>query len=374
MGESRKELDHKNACLQVCFSSIHILSGHIEQNLWTDEASQRCSRECIDLLLDKFKTASVCKLLSLETKHVLPAVENDPDHDTAAKKTVFGKLLINWRPNLQRNSWKLNPVTAASFCWCVKQMEFPHLSHYIELILPPVLLFIDDHMEENKANGTNCLIHMLKNTGAEELRWHGRAEVVYSALKQQLLTTEDSLLLLTHDAILLTLKVLVRTGNDLGVTTKYDEVFMILVQAASHENKLALRRIHTNPLHIFIEELGINSVKYTKLLLEIFEEYLDISDAPSEKARINILLAMKSFIKVAYPRIANHSQSLLKMMVKLLHEVTSKKLNIEENVEKQMIGECKECIELLKTVDDSVVSARANLDAQGMTENGQNPE
>ena len=353
VGKSIKELDQWPAMLHVCYVFMEPISGHVQPNLWTNETSQKTAKECLDLLMKEFSCSTVCKLLNLDTKHVLPVIENDTSYNTAVKRSVFGKLLIQWKSNLQRNSWKLNPVTAFSFRWCLCQVEFPHLSNFIELTLPPVLQFLDDHTLENKMSGTKCLIHMLNNCGAEELRWNGRAEVIYSALKQQLLLTEDLLLPLTHETMLLVLKILVTNPSELGVTTKYDEVFTILLQAARHENKLTLRRIHTQPLHVFIEELGINSVKYTKLILEIFEEYLEISDAPSELSRLNVLLAIKSFIRVTYPRINNYSRVLLKMMVKLLHEVTRKKLSIEDDVEKQLVNECKECIELLKIVDES---------------------
>lgn len=368
VGKSRKELDYWRAILQVCYFCLHLVSQHAESNLWTSDASRKCAKECVGLLSEKFSCNSVCKLLMLDTKYVLPMLENDSRYNAAVKKTVFGKLLMLWKPHVQRNSWKLNPVTAASFGWCVRQMEFPHLSNFIELILPPVLLFMDDHMVENKEQGTQTLIHILKTSGAEELRWHGRADVIYSALKQQLLTTEDSLLPLTHEALLLVLKILEKDGSELGKTTKYDEIFGMLLQAASHENKLTLRRVHTEPLHIFIEQLGINSVKYTKLLLEIFQEYLEVSDAPSEKARINILLVIKSFIKVAYPRINRHSKFLLQMMIKLLHEVTNKNLNIDQATEKSLIEHCTECIELLKIVDEESVKSQEIQTTANMTQ------
>lgn len=352
VGKSRKELDQKPALLQVCYACMEVTSGHLEPNLWTSEASEKSAMECIDLLKKEFSYSSVCKLLLLDTKHVWPLPDNEASYSTAVKKSVFGKLLIQWKPNLQRNLWKLNPVTVWSFQWCVHQMEFPHLSNFIELILPPILLLVDDHTTSNKECGTQCLVHMLKNTGQEELLWHGRADVIYGALKQQLLLTEDSLLPLTHEAILLVLKVLVKNPSELGVTTRYDDVFLTLLQAASHENKLTLRRIHTQPLHVFIDELGINSVKYTKLLLEVFEEYLEVPDAPSEIARLNVLCAIKSFIKVAYPRVHFYSKALLKMIIKLLHEITNQNTEVDESVEKKLINECNECIQLLKIVDE----------------------
>ncbi|XP_052795977.1 TELO2-interacting protein 2-like [Mya arenaria] len=351
VGRGNKDLDHWRALLQNCYFCVFIVSQHAERHQWTSEKSTECAVECIQLLKEEFCCLSMCQLLILDTKYVSPLVESETEYKSAVKKSIYGKLLVQWKPMLQRNTWKYNPVVCASFSWCLEQMIFPYVSDFIELILPPTLLFIDDHELHNKMNGTNCLIHILKNTTGEELRWYGRAEVIYSALKLQLVSTEETLLPLTHEAMFLTLKILEKNPDALGTNTRYDEVLQNVLQAASHENKLALRRVHTQPLKHFIEILGINSVKYTPILLEVIEEYLDVSDAPTEEARLNILDTLNVFIKVAYPRMHAHMGSLMKILVKVLHNIVSKTWNIKESVKENLTKKCVECFELLKAVD-----------------------
>ena len=353
VGKENEELDHWRSLLQTCFFCILVLSQHAKTYLWTNEKSKHLSNDCISSLMEVFCCSTMCQLLILDTKYVSPILESDVEYKSGVKKSIYGKLLIEWKPFLQRIMWKQNPVVCASFRWCLLQMAFPYLSEFIELILPPTLLFMDDHELENKKNGTTCLMHIIKNTSNEELRWYGRAEVIYSALKHQLVSTEEDLLPLTHEALFLTLKILEKTPNDISASanTKYDEVFKTVLQSASHENKLALRRVHTQPIPQFIEVLGISSVKYSSLLVQLFEEYLDISDAPTEQARLNTMEAVEIFIRVAYPRIPFHMGSLVKILVKLMHSLTSKSSITQGTVKEELLQKSVHCMNLLKVVD-----------------------
>jgi hypothetical protein len=322
----------------------------MKQNLWTSEQSITSSNESLKLLFEVFSCSTVGEIFLLDTSHT-SSVDNDTYFSVLVKKSVIGKLLLQWKPFLQKKTWRQYPAIAASFRWCLCQLRFPSLSDFIELLLPPSLLFVDDHVVQNKEAGTECLIHILQNSTFEVLRWYGRADVIYEALKLQLYSTEDSLLKSTHEAMLLALKVIVKDKEGLGATTKYDEVFVIILKAAFHENKLSLRRVHTEFLHVFIEALGINVVKYITRLLELFEDYLDVSDAPNEEARLNSLKAMESLIKVAWPRIPAHLGQMLKILVKLLHQTTSCHITISETVEAQLFSYIIVCLELLKELD-----------------------
>lgn len=351
---SDSEIDGKWKCsIQVGYFLFSIVSQHAVTNLWTNTDSQAIADDCIQLLLETYG-CSVSDFLVLDTKHTTP-VDEESHYSKLVKKCVIGKLLLHWKPSLQRNTWQKNPTVASSFSWCLCQLKFPYLSDFVELLLPPCLLFVDDHVVENKEMGTLCLIHVLENASGEELRWYGRADVIYEALKLQMYSTEELLLKVTHEALLLTLKVIVKDVDKLAIATKYDEIFSLVLQAAFHENKLVLRRVHTRYLHVFIEALGINVVKYMPRLLELFEEYLEVSDAPMEEARLNILTALKSLIKVVWPRIPAHTGTILKVLVKLVHQITSSESDISKTVESELLVLSVDCLQLVKGLDKQCV-------------------
>ncbi|XP_053405231.1 TELO2-interacting protein 2-like [Mercenaria mercenaria] len=354
-GRGNKELDTWRCLVQIGYFLFGVAVQHAVKDVWTNSSSETLANDSIHLLLETFGCPSVSVLLVLDTKHMSP-IDEDLHYSVPVKKSIIGKLLLQWKPNLQRNTWRQNPAVCSSFSWCLQQLKFPYLSDLIELVLPPCLLFVDDHVAQSKEMGTSCLIHILQNATGEELRWYGRADVIYEALKLQMFTTEDSVLKMTHEALLLTLKVVVKEDSSLGTTSKYDEIFSLILQAASHENKLVLRRIHTHSLHKFIECLGINVVKYMKRLLELVEEYLEVSDAPFEQARLNTLKALKSFIKTAWPRIPSHSETILKILVKLIHQLSSTQTGNSQTVDSQLLTLAVECLELLKGLDEAFIS------------------
>lgn len=129
-----------------------------------------------------------------------------------------------------------------------------------------------------------------------------------------------------------------------------------MLQNAAHENKLILRRIHTQHLHTYINLLGINVVKYMQKILDLAEDYLEIGDPPVEDARMNILKAIKSLLKNAWPRIHCQSYRLLKMIVKLIHQISTPDSTVSSENRTELIATSVDCLELLKAIDNETVT------------------
>lgn len=333
----------------VAFFLFIISVQHLEARTWTTPSSRKVASECIQLIEETFASKSMEDFLLKNLKHPSPVQESE--FNSLEKKCVVGKILLLWKPFFSRKQWKHYPTVASGFHHCLLQLKFPNISPFIELVLPPSLLFVDDHLVDNKEMGLECLIHILRNTGAEELRWYGRADVIYEALKLQLHCTEDALLKKAHEALLLILKVIVKDAQKLNVRTKYDDIFCLILQAAYQENKIALRRVHTGDIGDFIQQIGINIVKYLKELLDLFEEYLEVEDAPNEKARLNVLCALKTLITVAWPRMSAHCMRILKFLVKFIHQLTSQNPKTSEAIETELLLLAEECLRLLCGLD-----------------------
>ena len=343
----RKEL-HKCAA-NVSYWCVTFVAMHHDDCMWTSDHSNTLAHSLLASLMAHWDVRTVSELLVLD-------LERYDLHCEISKRTsLLGKILQYWNPHLLRQTWKKNPTVAASFTWCMKQLKFPHTSDFLELILPPSLLFVDDFMGSNKEMGILCLISIMETAGAEELRWYGRADVIYVALKSQMYRTEESLLLLNLRAMMLILSILEKQPDDLSVQTRYDEIFLLLLQNASHENKLTLRRVHTKHLPQFIESLGINAVKYWKNVVDLAEEYLEISDAPEELARINILNTLISLIQVAWPRVQPHMTKIVKITIKLLHQINSNNISLTPGVRENLVSLSVRCISLLKAVDKEMI-------------------
>ena len=79
--------------------------------------------------------------------------------DRGVMKDVVSYL----KPYLTREHWKRHPAHKQSLVWCVHHVPHPHLSPHLDSLLPPTLLFLDDHEDYHKILGLTTATHIIKN-------------------------------------------------------------------------------------------------------------------------------------------------------------------------------------------------------------------
>ena len=336
-------------CRHLLVYSIQTVSQHLENQLWTSDESVKIAKNLLQEFLSYFGCSEIKHILIMDVSgHISDSI--------SSRNSIFGRLLVDWKPFLLRDTWRQNPMIVAAFTVCLRSVTFPHLSDFIEYVLPPSLLILDDYMTRNKVIGIECIVHIIKSSSAEELRWYGRADVIYEALKHQMYSTEESVLQLTYPALLEVLNIVVKPPSSFSDSTKYDEILQMMLQSAAHENKLVLRRTHTEYMHILFEKMGIGVIKHLQSILNLVEEYLDVSDAPSEQSRFNILKTLQSLILVAWPRVRCHVYRLTKALVKLIYSVSSDSFNEDEETKGQLLDDTVKCLDLLMALEPTDVS------------------
>jgi TELO2-interacting protein 2 len=85
-------------------------------------------------------------------------------------------------PRLSTKTWQLNPSMPFVFSCCLYSVCMPLLSDYLPMFLPPTVIFVDDHQPEICLLGIRCMQHIINNCSRAELRWFGRADVMYDSL------------------------------------------------------------------------------------------------------------------------------------------------------------------------------------------------
>ncbi|OWF54031.1 TELO2-interacting protein 2-like [Mizuhopecten yessoensis] len=347
----------------ICPTATIIALDHVEERLWTTSSSNKSAESLLCCLCELFNVEENAKLLQC---HLVPN-----DEIERVESTLLYKILQLLRLKLQRETWKKNPGAKSVFVWCLTHTLFPTLSESLESVLPPALLFTDDYMLENKVSGVSCLMHIINNVSAEELRWYGRGEVILAALRHQLYTTEPPLLAKTIPAILSILKVVEKNpqaGENGRPVTRYDEIYQQLLQNAEGENILTLRRIYTRHLHSFVEIMGISAIRYLSNTLKVIGNFLEISDGPCEEARLSMVDLLKKIIRCCWPRIPRYSNSILKMLVKCLCDLSmDENLTISDGVKAELVAAIKETLVLLKCLDsEKIINQLGPLDCDGI--------
>lgn len=346
----------------VCPPALVLTFEHIENQLWTTEASNDSAKGLLNCLCDLWNVEDNSKLLQCHM------VQNNEIQTT--ESTILYHILKILTPNLLRNTWKRNPGSNSVFMWCLNHTSFPHLSEHLETVLPPALLFTDDYMLENKVCGATCLMHIIGNVSAEELRWYGRADVILEALRHQLYTKEPQLLAAVIPAILAILQVVEKRSETHEASrpiTKYDEIYQQLLQDTEGENILAMRRIYTQHLNSFVEKMGISSVRYLGHTLKVIQDFLEIGDCPQEEARFNMLKLLQSIVRVCWPRIPPYMNDLLKMLMKCLCDLSMDITSTSEDVKTRLVANITKTLLLIKCLDPAEVTAQLkSLDCDGV--------
>lgn len=317
------ETDEDNMKRLVSGALPHLLIlviEHEQPNLWTSKSSLSLSKEVLRKVKD---------VLSVSGNEDLLLYQVSKDH----LSSILVHILKHLSEKLKRDTWMCFPSLKMVYKWCVFNTRFPNMSEVFPKFLPTALLFTDDHVLENKILGVSCLYHVMQNTSREELRWYGQADVIYEALKHQMYTREAKLIDVLHPALLYILSVVEKdpqyctdSKGLLRVPNKYDEIFHTILVDAYGEQNLALRMALTGHLTHFVEKLGLLTLRHTNLLFKLIEEYLESYDGKRHSAKPQILRLMKSVIIATWPRMSRYVDFILKVLVKLLIDISSKEM------------------------------------------------
>ncbi|GAB1605984.1 TELO2-interacting protein 2-like, partial [Argonauta hians] len=344
-----------NGSLDLVASLCSLAASHAEPCSWTNDASVSSANSFISAISKFYSCQNTMELFLLTNEHGFSEPE-ESDHS----KSVFRKILNLNQPRLCKENWNKNPFAKAAFCWCLENVKHPYLSFYLDKVLIPVLLFIDDFMKENRLMGIKYLDYIIDNVSKEELRWYNRDAVIFDALKRQLFTEDDHVLDCTLSSLFSILSILEKPPYKLESVTynRYDEIFSTVLYNAHIENQLSFRRVYTSYIPKFVDVMGITVVKHTKQFLQLVESYLEIYDGPHEVARLNVLAGLKNFIKVAWPRMQHHNDKVVKMLVRLLYDVAIEDtFVIPKDVKQKVIKETVDILNILKMINTERVES-----------------
>uniref|UniRef100_A0A673M081 TELO2 interacting protein 2 n=1 Tax=Sinocyclocheilus rhinocerous TaxID=307959 RepID=A0A673M081_9TELE len=239
------------------------------------------------------------------------------------------------------------------FSWVLVQVGRPWLTEYLEKVFPPSLLISDDYHTENKVLGVHCLHHIVLNVPAADLRQFNRAQVLYHALFNHLHTSEAALIKVVLPCLLDLLSVLEKSPVHSGLPRKpnrFDDVLRHVLTYMEMEHKLDLRCVYAKNVVLFIERMGIVIVRHLKRLERVIVGYLEVSDAPEEKARLSILDALQKTLQIAWPR----SES-----SEVLVDVSSESLPTQ--LKEQLMTQASHCLLLLDHCSKGKLQVRMTI-------------
>ncbi|XP_077996795.1 TELO2-interacting protein 2-like [Glandiceps talaboti] len=329
----------------VITNCVTIAATHAEKHQWSNKTTVQQSQE-----LQK----AICQVCSCDTiQELLSGPTHTAQEDTKRifEKGIFGKILTNLRPILARETWKLEPRSRHVFKWCMSKVKHPYLGDYLDKVLPPSLLFVDDYQVDNKILGIQCLHHIISNVDPTQLKWYGTAMVIYEALQKHIYSQEVLLLDVLYPCLIGLLKVIERSPRKTDQSRKanrYDELFQITLTNMEFEQKIVLRRVYSKYLYLFIENMGITVIRHYKKLLQVITGFLEVYDGPDEITRLNILKLLRMVTMETWPRISHHINTLLKSLLRLMYDVVTDRSSTSEEVKQKLLEGAVDCLVLLR--------------------------
>jgi len=197
------------------------------------------------------------------------------------------------------------------------------------------------------------LSKLLINTVSFLLYRYGRAEVMYTALKQQIYTREPDIMNVLHPALLTVLPIIDKDPAKPATQTSpkhIDAIFSIIITNAITENGIVLRRMYTQCIAEFVDTLGVCVVRHLGQLVSLVSDYLEVFDGPEEQARLNTLNILRALLRNAWPRIPPHSEVIMKSIMKLIQDVVCDRTTTPESVKNRLKQEAVMCLGFLKEV------------------------
>ncbi|XP_028659411.2 TELO2-interacting protein 2 isoform X1 [Erpetoichthys calabaricus] len=317
--------------------SVFIFAAtHLQEYLWTTASSRSAANKLMNLLMETAYCKNVHELLC-----------GRQDGGTTG---IFGAVLELQRPELKKETWKLNQATKHVFLWSLLQVPRPWLCVHLEHVFPASLIISDDYRTENKVLGVRCLHHIIMNVPAADLRQYNRAQVLYHALFNHLYTSDADLIQVVLPCMLDLLHVLENPSQRAGDPRKpnqYDEVLRLILMHMEMEHKIKLRRVYARSLPPFIERLGILIARHLKRLERVIVGFLEVCDAPEEEARLYVLKSLESTIRHAWPRIAPRLHVLVKSLVRLLYDLSTECSSTPQTVKDELLEHVTRCLLLL---------------------------
>ncbi|XP_027058311.1 TELO2-interacting protein 2-like [Pocillopora damicornis] len=338
---------------KTCSCLVALCAVHMESHLWTSTASMALAHELVSLICTNCQCPSVQELLCgcVEVESVVfNMVEESQSPNSLFPSGLFRHILDYLRPHLLKNNWKKFPLACHGLVWCTLQIKHPYVGEHFAKLMSPLLLLIDDYETENKTLGFKCLKHVIDNVNSAELQWYGRADVLFEASQRHIYSNDPSLMRSLHPCLLSILTVVEPSPKKAKFgrkTTKCDGLFQIILSSMEFESKIAVRKAYASHLKHFIEHMGITILRHFKRLLKVIVSYLEVSDYPEEGTRLAVLDALKVAMLQAWPRIPNHSSTILKSLLKLLVDATDSSAYIAVQAFELLNQKTAECLVVL---------------------------
>ena len=105
-------------------------------------------------------------------------------------------------------------------------------------------------------------------------------------------------------------------------------------------------------LEFLTSKLGITVVRHLSRLLRVIADYLQVSDGPHERCRLDVLEALSAVLSETWPRVSGHADDIMKSLVRLLLDIQRQAdlMTVTHSAQVDLQRRALDCVQLLKKI------------------------
>ncbi|KAL8925762.1 MAG: hypothetical protein Q9208_003259 [Pyrenodesmia sp. 3 TL-2023] len=319
-----------SAALIACVASFTYL-----KDPWTNDDSHRLSQSLLSSYLSTIR-AEPKKFDSLIREllhsHIKPLfIKSKNSLLTAQARKAIAPIPGPNAPSdfeAANKPWKFQcPHVVTIFQWTLAQLDASLVEAHWPLIIPPLLIMLDDISTAYKIRGCSLLLLLLEVCPADLLERRGLGEVFHNTLMPYLLylpsltPEEESVPLLhaTYDALLaLTMARYITLEKSISKNKTLDAIFRygVLKGYAHAGDNVRIGRLLVSKSMDLVNAMGIHCVKHLKDLLAIISETLAAPFATAYPPLLDAALQTSRAILInGWPRMVYHRGEILEGLV-----------------------------------------------------------
>ncbi|CAL8137958.1 unnamed protein product [Orchesella dallaii] len=266
-------------------------------------------------------------------------------HSLTPQDADFHIILQLLRKKLKKVDWKYFPVSAHAFGWLLKQIQGPNLSDFVDLIIPPCLLFTDDYYDDYKLLGLECMLHVVQNADRTDLLRNNWANVMYDAV-QRLCTDKDPLVIQRVMSILMNLLGCIEKDPSeySAEFTKYDDLMKTILFQMEFRSDVVQKRIWLPIFDNFLQACGTAVLHWSDRICGMLKDSTVCNDP---EIWISILQCTSTVIKNTWMN--TDCESIAEIILRVVLNVSSfNAAKATEGEKQQIFSDAANCLILLQ--------------------------
>ncbi|CAL1702039.1 unnamed protein product [Somion occarium] len=304
-----RDSDTKTDDVERLAAVAYAVAAFYGEGLWSSETDRKLAKGILEHIAPSVPLLE--RVLSFYVKPVFQANPHPMLNPSSARKlprTLGGPLAQ--QDYYEGQVWKSHPGIVNVILWCVSHMEGSTYERLWHLLIPPMMILLDDYQIQYKLQGLSIVSQLLKNVPSDLLKRTGIDALLLTSMKTCMTFLHNPSTADLIREVALTWVSLARLTTPEGSGARFDQLCTLLGDCiigsiwtyASRDVDTVEATIDVLP--VIIKALGIATARYLKAIIPqlVFPLTARLENSSSPQLQITSLRALQVTIQECAPR------------------------------------------------------------------------